>query len=64
MTVKFLHTVPDTVGDYYIPVKAKEIKVPINDIYFPGKETVLDRETYLTCAVRSIIQDNGQTLNI
>ena len=64
MTVKFLHTMTNTVGDYYIPVKAKEIKVPINDIYFPGRETVLDRENYLTCAVRTIIQDNGQTLNI
>jgi hypothetical protein len=64
ITVKFLHEITDTAGDYYIPVKAKEIKVPVSDIYFPGKDTELDRESYLTCTVRSMLQDNGQTLNI
>jgi hypothetical protein len=38
--------------------------IPISDIYFPGKDTELDRETYLTCSFRSMLQDNGQTLNI
>ena len=60
-TVKFLHKTDGAVGDFYIPVKAKEIKVPINDIYFPGKDTLLDRESYVTCAVRSMLLDNGQT---
>ena len=64
MTVKFLHKVPDTAGDYHIPVKAKEIKVPICDVYFPGKDTDFNRETYFTCAVRSILQESGQTINI
>ena len=64
ITVKFLHEITDTAGDYYIPVKAKEIKVPISDIYFPGKDTELDRESYLICTVRSMLQDNGQTLSI
>ena len=64
VTVKFLHRTDDALGDYYIPVKAKEIKVPINDIYFPGKDTILDRESYVTCAVRSMLLDSGQTVNI
>ena len=64
VTVKFLHKMNDAVGDFNIPVKAKEIIVPINDIYFPGKDTLLDRESYVTCAVRPLLLDSGQSVNI
>ena len=64
VTVKFLHKMNDAVGDFYIPVKAKEIIVPINDIYFPGKDTFLDRESYVTCAVCPLLLDSGQSVNI
>ena len=64
ITVKFLHKVNDVEGEYCIPVKIKEIKVPMSDVYFPGKDTDCDRETYIKCAVRTIVQDTGQTMNI
>ena len=47
-----------------IPVKTKDIKVSMSDVYFPGKDTDCDRETYIKCAVRTIVQDTGQTMNI
>lgn len=64
MTIKFLHESTDIEGEYYIPVKAKEIKIPVTDVYFPGKDSDLNRETYIKCTVRSIIQVTGQTMNI
>ena len=64
MTIKFLHENTDIEGEYYIPVKAKEIKIPVTDVYFPGKDSDLNRETYIKCTVRSIIQVTGQTMNI
>ena len=64
MTIKFLHESTDIEGEYYIPVKAKEIKIPVNEIHFPGKDSDLNRETYIKCTVRSMIQVTGQTMNI
>ena len=48
----------DTAGSWYISVKAKEIEVQISN------ESDLDRVTYLVCTVRSMLQDNGQILNV
>ena len=47
-----------------ITFRAKEIKIPVTDVYFPGKDSDLNRETYIKCTVRSIIQVTGQTMNI
>lgn len=64
LTVKFLHKVNDVEGEYCIPVKTKEIKVPMSDVYFSGKDTDCDRETHIKCAVRTIVQDTGQAMKI
>ena len=45
---------------YYIPLKAKEIKIPLSDIYFPGEESNINRNNYLTCITHIVVDENNQ----
>ena len=49
---------------YYIPNEAKESKISISDVYYPGEVADLSRENYLICTVQSEVQDNNQVNNV
>ena len=59
-TLKLLYSKNHTENIYYIPVKEKEFKMPLSDVYFPDEEEGVTRETYITCVTQCVLYDNNQ----
>ena len=59
-TLKLLYSKNHTENIYYIPVKEKEFKMPLSDVYFPDEEIGVTRETYITCVTQCVQYDNNQ----
>lgn len=51
-------------NEYYIPVKSKEIKVPLLDVYFPADTAELTRENYLQCSMQTTLLGGTQISNV
>ena len=60
VTYKLLHCRDLIENINYIPLKAKEIKIPLSDIYFPGEESNINRNNYLTCITHIVVDENNQ----
>ena len=60
MTLKLLSSINVIENEYFIPVKTKEVKVPITDIYCPVDSPDLNRDNYIMCELKSTTQSNGQ----
>ena len=60
VTYKLLHCRNVIENIYYIPLKAKEIKIPLSDIYFPCEELNLNRNNYLKCVTHNEVDGNNQ----
>ena len=60
VTYKLLYSVNLIENIYHIPLKAKEMKIPLSDIYNPDEENEVDRENYLTCTMHSVVDDRNQ----
>ena len=64
VTIKMLFCKNVVENTYYIPNKAKELKIPISDVYYPGEVADLTRKNYLICTIQSEVQDNNQVNNV
>ena len=51
-------------NEFYIPVKSKEIKIPLHDIYYPVDDSEFTRENYLQCFTRTKILRGNQVSNV
>ena len=60
ITFRYLYCKNALDNEYYIPVKSKEIKIPILDVYYPPDQTDVTRNNYLTCVVERSFLENGQ----
>ena len=47
-------------NEFYIPLKSKEIKIPLQDVYYPVADSELTRENYLVCCSQTKILRGSQ----
>ena len=62
ITVRFMEIAHPTILEYIIPTKAKEIKMPIDNIYFPALNNENEIIFKINFSVRSEVANN-QTIN-
>ena len=51
-------------NEFYIPFKSKEIKIPLQVVYYPVEDSELTRENYLVCCSQTKILRGSQVSNI
>ena len=49
ITLKLMYCQNVNDNEFYIPVKSKEIKIPLQVVYYPVEDSELTRENYLVC---------------
>ena len=59
-TLKLLCCKNHAENKYYIPVKEKEFKMPLSDVYFPDEDVGVTRENYTACETQCVRYDNNQ----
>ena len=64
MTAKLLFSSHVVENEYFIPVKSREIKIPLDDVYFPTDSQDTNRENYISCNLRSTLLETGQVSNV
>ena len=62
VTFKLVYCVNLLENIHHIPLKAKEMKIPLSDIYFPDEENDLNRENYLTCTMHNVVDNANQNV--
>lgn len=58
ITFKYLYCKNALENEYYIPVKSKEIKISVLDVYYPADQSDVTRNNYLTCLVQRSVLDS------
>ena len=51
-------------NEFYIPLKSKEIKIPLHDVYYPVEDSELTRENYLVCCSQTKVLRGSQVSSI
>ena len=64
ITLKLMYCQNVNENDFYIPVRSKEIKIPLHDIYYPVDDSEFTRENYLQCCTQTKILGGNQVSNI
>ena len=64
ITLKLMYCQNVNENEFYIPIKSKEIKVPIQDVYYPVDDSECTRENYLLCCAQTKILRGTQVSNV
>lgn len=64
ITLKLMYCQNVNDNEFYIPVKSKEIKIPLHDIYYPVDDSEITRENYLQCCIQTKILRGNQVSNV
>ena len=64
ITAKLLFSLHVIENEYFVPVKSREIKIPLSDVYFPTESQDTNRENYILCDLKSTSLEMGQVSNV
>jgi hypothetical protein len=64
ITAKLLLSAHVVENEFFIPIKSREIKIPLSDVYFPSDSHDTNRENYILCELKSTSLETGQVSNV
>ena len=64
ITLKLMYCQNVNDNEFYIPVKSKEIKILLQNVYYPVDDSEVTRENHLLCCTQTKIVRGTQVSNI